>query len=135
LSVNGISRLMGSVCLGPKVIQLSSAHCTTLSSYNFLEWMISKIVSAHLWHHCNIVQIIYIYIYLVHQWSRLRGSEMEDLTNSIISTLCQSHGFDLFCFVFIGHGFGKGPGYLIGSDGQVHSIILALPKLTLPNLI
>ncbi len=27
LSVNGISRLMGSVCLGPKVIQLSGAHC------------------------------------------------------------------------------------------------------------
>ncbi len=30
LSVNGISRLIGSVCLGPKVIQLSGAHCIVL---------------------------------------------------------------------------------------------------------
>jgi len=28
VSVNGIIRLMGSVCLGPKVIPLSGAHCT-----------------------------------------------------------------------------------------------------------
>ncbi len=27
MSVNGISRFMGSVCLGPKVIPLSGAHC------------------------------------------------------------------------------------------------------------
>ena len=28
MSVNGIIRLMESVCLGPKVIPLSGAHCT-----------------------------------------------------------------------------------------------------------
>jgi hypothetical protein len=30
-SVNGIIRLMGSVCIGPKVIPLSGAHCITIS--------------------------------------------------------------------------------------------------------
>ncbi len=29
-SVNGIIRLMGSVCLGPKVIQLSGAYCSMI---------------------------------------------------------------------------------------------------------
>jgi hypothetical protein len=32
VSVNGIIRLMGSVCLGPKVIPLSGAHCSMKNS-------------------------------------------------------------------------------------------------------
>jgi hypothetical protein len=42
VSVNGIIRLMGSVCLGPKVIPLSGTHCTKIcpdlwDSWKYLE--------------------------------------------------------------------------------------------------
>ncbi len=49
---------------------------------------------------------------------------MENELNNFISYGCHQNGVDMFCFIFIGHGFGKGPGYLIGSDGQVCGINL-----------
>jgi hypothetical protein len=46
---------------------------------------------------------------------RLRGFQMQTELNKLI----QHKVFDMLCIVFIGHGFGKGPGYLKGSDLQV----------------
>ena len=45
------------VCVGWCVKWNSLWHYTALPSYNFIEWMISMIVTVCLWCHSNIVQI------------------------------------------------------------------------------
>ncbi len=44
-------------CVGWLVKWNSLWGYTTLSSYNFIEWMISMTATVCLWHHCNIVRI------------------------------------------------------------------------------
>ncbi len=45
------------VCVGWCVKWNSLWRYTTLPSYNFIEWMISMIVTVRLWRHSNIVRI------------------------------------------------------------------------------
>jgi hypothetical protein len=46
---------------------------------------------------------------------RLTGPKMEDT----ICRILDPEGYDMFFFLFTGHGFGKGPGFLYGSDMKV----------------
>ena len=43
---------------------------------------------------------------------------MESELNQFIEAFCPSIGCDFFCFIFIGHGFGRGPGYLYGAGAK-----------------
>jgi hypothetical protein len=47
------------------------------------------------------------------------GNQMQTITTKIVQNWCKLYKWDMLWFIFIGHGFGKGPGYLYGKDEQV----------------
>jgi hypothetical protein len=48
------------------------------------------------------------------------GHIMESTINLIIEKYCRDFQWDMLWFIFIGHGFGKGSGYLHGIDKKVN---------------
>jgi hypothetical protein len=55
-------------------------------------------------------------IFLVEVMKQRTGTIMENAINDKLREV----GFDFLCVIFIGHGFGRGPGYLYGIDQLVN---------------
>jgi hypothetical protein len=57
-----------------------------------------------------------------------------------LNKLIRQQVFDMICIVFVGHGFGKGPGYLKGVDMKVlekyfvkKRVAIIMPKMSFQN--